>query len=74
MFKSAWKQWMRFALVIGNFNSRVVLTLFYAIVVLPFGLAVRIFRDPLAIRQKRSSAWTDTKHPTRTIEEGRKQF
>ena len=65
---------MRFAMVIGNFNSRVVLTLFYAIVVLPFGLAVRIFRDPLAIRQKRSSAWTDIKHPTQTIEEGRKQF
>ena len=65
---------MRIALVIGDFNSRVVLTLFYAIVVLPFGLVVRIFGDPLAIRQKRSSSWTDIQHPTRTIEEGRRQF
>ena len=74
MFKSAWKQWMRIAMVIGNFISRYVLTIIYAIVVLPFGLVVRIFGDPLAIRGKRSSAWTDIKHPTRTIEEGRKQF
>ena len=74
MFKRAWKQWMRIALVIGNFNNRVVLTLFYATVVLPFGLVVRLFADPLAIRQKRSSAWTDVQHATRTIEEGRRQF
>ena len=74
MFKRAWKQWMRIALVIGNFNNRVVLTLFYATVVLPFGLVVRLFGDPLAIRRKRSSAWTDIEHPTRTIEEGRRQF
>ena len=65
---------MRISMVIGNFNSRVVLTIFYAVVVLPFGLVVRIFGDPLAIRGNRSSAWTDTQHPTRTIEEGRKQF
>ena len=74
MFKRAWKQWMRIAMVIGNFNSRVFLTVFYAIIVLPFGVIVRVFGDPLKIKGRRSSTWSDIQNPTRSIEDGRKQF
>ena len=74
MLRRLWNQWMRIAMVIGNFNSRVVLTIFYGIIVLPFGLAVRMFGDPLAIKRKRTSGWTNVKNPTHTIEEGRRQF
>jgi hypothetical protein len=36
---------------IGKFQSRIVLTLVYFVVVWPFGLGVRLFADPLRIRR-----------------------
>jgi hypothetical protein len=56
--KSAWKAWKRIARKIGNFQARVLLTLLYAIVVLPFGVAVRFFSDPLRIK-RRPEAWVE---------------
>lgn len=45
-----WEGWKRVARAVGNFQARVLLTLFYAILILPFGVAVRLFADPLRIR------------------------
>lgn len=56
--KRAWKTWTRLAHKIGNFQARVLLTLLYAILVLPFGMAVRLFSDPLRIK-KRPGRWLD---------------
>ncbi len=44
---------------------RVLLTLIYAVLVLPFGLAIRLFSDPLKIK-KRSAKWID--HPQDVID------
>jgi hypothetical protein len=49
--KIGWKAWTRIARIIGNFQARVILTIIYATVVLPFGLAVRLFSDPLRIKK-----------------------
>ena len=54
-----WLAWKRLAHKIGNFQARVLLTIIYAIVLLPFGVAVRLFTDSLAIK-KRPERWTDT--------------
>jgi hypothetical protein len=56
--KSVWKAWTRLAHKIGNFQARVLLTLLYATLVLPFGLCVRLFSDPLRIK-KRPGHWLD---------------
>jgi hypothetical protein len=58
--KRAWEAWKAFGKKIGNFQARVLLTVAYGIVVLPFGLAARLFSDPLQIK-KRPDAWQD--HP-----------
>ena len=57
MFKSIWESikrgwavWTKIAHKIGNFQARVLLTIMYAILVLPFGLAVRLFGDPLRMK------------------------
>jgi len=55
-----WKAWTRLAHRIGNFQARVLLTVFYAVLVLPFGIIVRLFADPLRIK-KRPAQWLD--HP-----------
>jgi hypothetical protein len=56
--KALWSAWKRLAHKIGNFQARVLLTLLYAIVILPFGLFARFFSDPLRIKN-RPTKWTD---------------
>jgi len=56
--KNLWGGWKRLARQIGNFQARVILTVLYAVVVLPFGLIVRLFSDPLQIK-KRPGSWTE---------------
>jgi len=58
--KALWKAWTRLAQRIGNFQARVLLTVLYAVLVLPFGIIVRLFADPLRIK-KRPAQWLD--HP-----------
>jgi hypothetical protein len=59
-YKKAWAAWKALAHKIGNFQARVVLTIFYAVLVAPFGLAARWFSDPLRIK-KLPEQWLD--HP-----------
>jgi hypothetical protein len=55
--RKLWGRWLILARKIGNFQSRILLTLFYFVIVLPFGLGVRLLADPLHIRAR---APTDT--------------
>ncbi len=64
--------WNRFGRAIGNFNARVLLTLLYSIVILPFGLAVRFFSDSLRTK-KRPESWLDHHAIPNTLEEARRQ-
>jgi len=52
LYKRAWQGWKDLAHKIGNFQARVILSIFYAVLVLPFGLATRLFSDPLRIKKK----------------------
>jgi hypothetical protein len=45
--KALWAAWARLARRIGNFQARVLLTILYAVVLLPFGICVRLFADVL---------------------------
>jgi hypothetical protein len=56
--KVLWDAWKRLAHKIGNFQARVLLTILYAIVVLPFGVAARLFSDALRIKN-RPAKWID---------------
>ncbi|MDD5035067.1 MAG: SxtJ family membrane protein [Methylococcaceae bacterium] len=43
--------WMKLAEFIGGINSRIILTLCFYLIILPFGLIMRVFRaDPMARR------------------------
>ncbi len=58
MLKNAWQTWKRAARAIGNFQARVVLTIFYVVFVFPFGVVVRLFFDPLRIKS-RPTEWLE---------------
>lgn len=62
LLRQLWSRWLTLAGKIGNFQSRILLTLFYFLVVAPFGLAVRLLSDPLHVRSRPSpdgSAWIE---------------
>jgi hypothetical protein len=62
----------RFGHAIGNFQARVLLTVLYSVVILPFGLAVRFFSDSLHMK-KRPEKWFDHPAIPNTLEEARRQ-
>jgi hypothetical protein len=63
--------WMRFAVLLGHINSRVLLTLVYYLVVTPYGFVSRLAgRDPLRRRgESEESYWVERK-TTRQAREG----
>ena len=58
VWKRIWEGWKVVARKIGNFQARVLLTVLYGVIVLPFGVIVRCFADPLRIK-KRPTRWLD---------------
>lgn len=71
-----WEGWKSFSREMGNFQSRILLGLFYFFVVTPFGIGVRAFGDPLNLRRAgRSSNWKSRDDAADiSLDEGRKQF
>jgi hypothetical protein len=69
----AWQTWLRVGQKIGDFIARIVLSLFYFTVLVPFALIVRLFGDPLDIKPGHS-AWVARSTPEPTIEVCRRQF
>jgi hypothetical protein len=54
MIKKIWEWWKKIAKKIGDFNSRVILTIFYFIFVTPISLPVKL-KDPLGIKNKKQN-------------------
>ncbi len=55
--KKAWTAWKAFGQFIGNWLARIVLTIFYFTIFVPFALGVKLFSDPLAIKSLPTSLW-----------------
>jgi hypothetical protein len=76
--RKLWKRfvgwWMPIAEVIGNFMNRLILSIFYFVIVLPFGVGVRLFSDPLELRPRRETVWVKFSDRSQTTEDGRRQF
>jgi hypothetical protein len=70
--RTAWQLWKRIALVIGDFIARVVLTIFYFTLFVPFGLGVRLLSDPLAIKHRPEVNWLKRSAQEDTFEDARK--
>ncbi len=68
--------WMRFAVLLGHVNSRVLLTLMYYLVVTPYGVVTRLVgRDPLRRRgAKAESYWVERKATRQTREQFERLF
>jgi hypothetical protein len=70
-----WDWWKVFATEIGNYQGRVLFAFFYFIVVTPFGIGVRLFSDPLMVKQGRGvTGWLERSSVKHDLESGQDQF
>ncbi|MBN1435354.1 hypothetical protein JW921_11375 [Candidatus Fermentibacterales bacterium] len=70
----AWSAWKRTASTMGAFQGRLVLSLFYFIILAPFGVIYRITSDPLARRSSKRPSWLDRHEGPRDVKNARNQF
>jgi hypothetical protein len=75
LVRRLWRKWIHFGHRMGSFQSRVLLSFFFFIIVSPFALAVKWFSDPLRIkRQEQDTHWHTRKDEKQNIEQFRRQF
>jgi len=50
--KTIWNRWKQFGQLIGDVFARIVLTILFFTVLVPFGIGVRLFGDPLRVKSE----------------------
>jgi len=69
-----WGQWKKFAAKMGDFQGRLILMWLYFIIITPVGALIRLFSDPLSLKQPASPGWLDRPIVKADIENSRRQF
>ena len=72
MLRSAWYTWKRIGKFIGDQIGRVVLTLFYFTLFVPFGLGVRLAGDALEIKPGHRVQWLERTTRDRVLDDARR--
>lgn len=74
MLKKIWEKWKKIAHRIGVFQSKILLSILYVTIVLPFSIAMRMFFDPLRLKPDDSSTyWIKKIVKKDSLEEARRQ-
>ena len=74
-FVRLWEGWKRFGKKLADFQARILLSIVYFTIIMPFGFAVRLLADPLAIKPGRPHGWTDRAPETVTaLDRAGRQF
>ena len=70
-----WSIWKKFGEAIGDFVARLVLTVFYFTVLVPFGVGVQMFGDPLKLKRTTSDVrWQIRGKVEVSLDSFRRQF
>lgn len=72
--RKLWEKWKAFGHFLGNFLARIVLTIFYFTVFLPFGLGVRLLSDQLGIKTRPTKFWQMRETMADSLASARRQF
>lgn len=72
VLKRIWEAWKKIGTAIGDFIARVVLSILYVTIVLPFGLITRLTRDPLDLAPDDTVHWQERSTGDKTLEDGRR--
>jgi hypothetical protein len=74
LIKDFWHGWKDFGQFMGNWLARVVLTIFYFTILVPFGLGVRLFSDPLQVKTTPAALWRPRGTGDQTLEDTLRQY
>lgn len=71
ILRRVWSTWKRIGQAIGDLIARVVLSFFYFTFMLPFGLGIRLFGDPLQIKDRSRTLWLERAKQNPDLENAR---
>ena len=75
MVRKLWETWKRIGQQVGNFVARVVLTLFYFTLFMPFGVGVQLWSDPLRLKGSHEmSFWVGREPGEPSLDDARRGF
>jgi len=57
----------------GDFVARIFMTMFYFTIAIPFGIGVRLFKDPLRLKSQQTG-WLKREEREDTIESARQLY
>jgi len=69
-----WQSWKRIAQLIGDVIARVVLSVFYFTIFVPFGIVVRLVSDPLMIKGNSPPTWSKRSMADPSLDDARRLF
>jgi len=72
--RKGWQTWKRIGQFIGDQIGRLVLTVFYFTLFMPFALGARFLGDPLALRPRSRAKWLERSTHSLTLEDSRRLF
>jgi hypothetical protein len=61
--RAVWEAWRRFGRRLADVQARILLTVFYYVVLAPFALVLRWRTDPLGLRGQSPPAWRAREEP-----------
>ena len=73
VLRQAWKKWRAFGQVMGDFVARIFMTVFYFTIAIPFGIGVRLFKDPLRLKS-RWVGWLPREEREESVEAARRLY
>jgi len=76
IFKRLWFRWTGFSKRMGSFQSRIMLSFFFFIIISPAALIIRVLGDPLQIKKKKTmdTYWLTKTESSTELEDYRRQF
>jgi hypothetical protein len=74
LLQKIWERWKAFGQFLGNWLARIVLTIFYFTIFVPFGLGVKWFSDPLYLKDTSAGFWRPRTTGDQTLEDVMRQY
>ncbi len=75
LLRRTWDRWKVIATDIGNYQGRMLFVFFYFVIVMPFGIGVRLLADPLKRKQGGdNTCWSERTSESPELETAREQF
>ncbi len=72
--RKVWHAWKQFGQFMGDLIGRLILTVFYFTLFMPFALGVRFCGDPLALRPHGRSKWLERTTHDQTLDDSRRLY